>query len=123
MFFNPLDASEKIKQSYIDYLTTTFEFADDTFKKQFEQRLKDKNAIAKGPYLEVNKSYKTGETLQELIDQGRISPLFSTLESCEERDKEFKLQRPLYTHQVEAFEKANKGENIIVTTGTGYGKT
>ena len=35
----------------------------------------------------------------------------------------FDLRRPLYVHQVQSLELAQKGKNVIVATGTGSGKT
>ena len=39
------------------------------------------------------------------------------------KDREIKLERPLYLHQEQALRKANEGNNLVVTTGTGSGKT
>ena len=79
--------------------------------------------VAKGPFLEVSGSYETNLSIAQLIAKQKISPLFQTLENCEEKDKELKIERPLYTHQLQAYEKIKNGENVIVTTGTGSGKT
>ena len=45
--------------------------------------MQEEGAVAKGPFLDIGGSYETGHTLQELIDSGKISPLFSELEPVE----------------------------------------
>ena len=121
--FDPIKASQEIKDSYIDYITTTFNMADPEYEQEFRKKLQEEGAVAKGPFLDIGGSYETGHTLQELIDSGKISPLFSELEPVEESARELKLDRPLYCHQETALMKAASGENLVVTTGTGSGKT
>lgn len=121
--FDPIKASQEIKDSYIDYITTTFNMADPEYEQEFRKKLQEEGAVAKGPFLDIGGSYETGHTLQELIDSGKISPLFSELEPVEESARELKLDRPLYRHQETALMKASSGENLVVTTGTGSGKT
>ena len=121
--FNPIEASENIRESFIDYITTSFSFADPVYSKKFRKALQQPDVIAKGPYLELSGSYETGHSLRELIAQGKASPLFETLENTSESEKELKLDRGLYLHQELALEKANAGKSLVVTTGTGSGKT
>ena len=121
--FDPIKASKEIKRSYIDYITTAFDMADPTYKKEFRSELEKEDAVAKGPFLDIGGSFESGKTVQELMEGGRISPLFSELEPIDEKSKELKLKRPLYRHQETALLKAAAGENLVVTTGTGSGKT
>ena len=121
--FNPIQASEEIKDSYIDYITTTFNMADSEYERQFRMELQKEGEVAKGPFLDIGGSYETGCTLRELIKSGDISPLFTDLEPVSESNRELKLDRPLYRHQETALRKASSGENLVVTTGTGSGKT
>lgn len=121
--FDPIHASEEIKSSYIDYITTTFDMADKEYAEQLRQALSQEGMVARGPYLDIGGSYRSGHTLRELVESGAASPLFETLEPVPERERELKLERPLYLHQEQALLKASKGENLVVTTGTGSGKT
>ena len=121
--FDPIKASEEIKDSYIDYITTTFNMADPEYEREFRRELQKEGAVAKGPFLDIGGSYETGHTLRDLIDSGKVSPLFAELEPVEESARELKLDRPLYRHQEAALMKASSGENLVVTTGTGSGKT
>lgn len=121
--FDPILAAQEIKTSYIDYITTSFNMADADYATKLRRALQEEGMVAKGPYLDIGGAYATGRTLQELMQAGEASPLFSKLEPIPEKERELKLERPLYLHQERALLKASHGENLVVTTGTGSGKT
>ncbi len=121
--FNPIFAAEEIKNSYIDYITTTFEMADQEYSSLLKEALQKEGVIAKGPYLDIGGSYETGHTLSWLIRMGQVSQLFEKLEPVPEHERELKLERPLYFHQETALKKAVHGQSLVITTGTGSGKT
>ena len=121
--FNPIQAAENIKTSYIDYITTTFDMADKDYAAELRKALQQEGMVAKGPYLDIGGAFETNHTLRELMDAGKVSKLFEELEPVPEKEKELKLDRPLYLHQEKALEKAMEGKSLVVTTGTGSGKT
>ena len=121
--FNPIEASNSIKQSYIDYISTTLHISDEHYRKLFREELCRNGVIAKGPYLDFSGSFECGRSLEDLVNCGLVSKLFLDLENVPEKKKELKIQRPLYTHQEQALLKANSGHNLVITTGTGSGKT
>lgn len=121
---NPIEVSEKIKDEFVSYLSTYFHIADENYAKQFVDKLNEKGVIAKGPYLDITDSFEVGENIETLISKGEMSPLFRELEkNISEKDKEIKLERNLYSHQEKAVLRANKNKNLVITTGTGSGKT
>ena len=121
--FDPIAASKSIRTSFIDYITTRFALADPKYATKLRDELHKPNYITKGPYLELSGSYLTGQSLKELIQSGDASPLFASLEPIPEKERELKIERPLYLHQELALKKARQGKNLVVTTGTGSGKT
>lgn len=121
--FDPIEASKNLKSGFIDYITTTFHITDPVYKAALRTELSRDGFLTKGPYLDMNGSYKAGRSLRELMDQGLVSRRFETLEPVEEKERELKIERPLYLHQEKALLKADAGNNLIVTTGTGSGKT
>lgn len=121
--FDPIEASKNLKSGFIDYITTTFHITDPIYKAALRTELSRDGFLTKGPYLDMNGSYKAGRSLRELMDQGLVSRRFETLEPVEEKERELKIERPLYLHQEKALLKADAGNNLIVTTGTGSGKT
>ena len=124
IMFNPITASQNIKEEYIDYITTLFRISDHDYWEQFKSALAEDGMVTKGPYLDVTDAFKQGESLSALIEQEEASPLFLELEAgLDDKDKEIKLLRPLYMHQEKAIRESGRGNNLIVTTGTGSGKT
>ncbi len=116
MLFRPSESSKRIVDFYRRYLLTTFSTNQEIYNKQLKKLLEEDKAIADGPYISMSDPYKKGKSLKELADEGIVSKEILKI-------KNFHPDRKLYLHQEEAVRKANDGENLIVTTGTGSGKT
>lgn len=122
--FSPITAAENIKDEFIGYISTLFHISDKDYVAQFSAALREDGAISKGPYLDVSDSFKTGKSLAQMIEEGEASALFRDLEgNIPDGEKEIQINRGLYIHQEQALRKTNEGKNLIVTTGTGSGKT
>ena len=106
---------EKITKKYKRYLKTIFRFQDPEYQKQFERLLGSDAQFANGPYLDVTDSFKKGDSIEMLISKGKLPAGFSKLD--------INQTRPLYLHQQISTEKALSGKNVVVSTGTGSGKT
>jgi ATP-dependent helicase YprA (DUF1998 family) len=119
--FNPAKAAEQIKKEYIGYINTTFHFRNQNLQKKLLEEL-DKT-VSNGPYVEIKDSFKSGKTIQELVEEGILSPLFNDLEKNKKYLPKLPVNRPLYLHQQKAVEKIVSGKNVVVSTGTGSGKT
>lgn len=115
MPFSPVQASREISQKYKRYLSTLFSMDDADYQRQFVEQLSSVETLAKGPFLDVTDAFRKGLTLHDLISHGELPQSFARLNLY--------LDRPLYQHQLTALEKVSKGENLIVSTGTGSGKT
>lgn len=123
MSFNIIQASRTITETYKRYLKTMFDIIDPEsesdpcfgYKKMFEKELSKMPVFSKGPYLEVTNSFKTGRTMEQLVNDGILHPDFRNITNL--------YNRKLYIHQEQALLKIQKGNNIVVSTGTGSGKT
>ena len=116
MMFRPSESSEKIKEFYRRYLLTTFSTNRKSYNDQLAKALNDDKAIADGPYISMTDPYEKGKSLRELAAEGIV------VKSILEID-DLHPDRPLYKHQETAVRKAGQNKNLIVTTGTGSGKT
>ena len=112
---NPIERSEYIDEKYKEYLISSFQFGNDITQHLFEKEL-EKETLFKGPYVDLNLPFERGKTINELIEEGVVSPLFKKLEDVH-------FNRPLYAHQEDAIRNISSGRGAIVTTGTGSGKT
>lgn len=116
MIFRPTESSQNIVNFYRGYLLTTFTTNNEKYNAQLKEALEEEKAIADGPYISVTDPYEKGKTLSELADKGIVSHEILKMTS-------FHPNRQLYRHQEEAICAANQGKNLIITTGTGSGKT
>lgn len=119
--FNPAKAADEIKKEYIGYISTTFHFRNQNLQKKLLEEL-DKT-VSNGPFVEIKDSFKSGKSIDEFIDKGTLSPLFRNLEKDKKYPPKLPVSRPLYLHQEKAIEKIVAGKNVVVSTGTGSGKT
>ncbi len=116
MLFRPSESSKNITNFYRRYLLTTFGTNSVVYNEQLKKELEKNGSIADGPYISMSDPYEKGLTLKELAEEGVVSKEILKL-------KEFHPNRPLYKHQELSIRKVNDGKNLIVTTGTGSGKT
>ena len=115
MSFKPIEASKNIAEEYQRYLQTIFKIDDKDYQRQLEEQLKNTGTLSAGPYLDVIDSFLPGKSVNELISEGTLTSSFAEIGA--------NLERPLYKHQEEAICKIVSGRNVVVSTGTGSGKT
>ena len=117
MLFRPAESSKQIVDFYRNYLLTTFQTTDDKYNSQLETELMKDGVISSGPYVSVSDSYEKEKTISELVNEHVLCESMLNLGKLDPYD------RRLYRHQVEATLKAGEKKNLIITTGTGSGKT
>lgn len=115
MAFLPVAASAEITEKYMRYLRTIFEFKDHEYQRQFEKLLQKGGQFSNGPFIDVTDSFCKGNSITEMISEGVLPGKFRKLN--------INLTRPLYLHQQQAVETSLTGKNMVVSTGTGSGKT
>lgn len=116
MIFRPTESSKNIVDFYRGYLLTTFTTNNEKYNDQLKKALEEEKAIADGPYISVTDPYEKGKSLITLSEEGVVSKEILKLQG-------FHPERTLYRHQEEAVRLADKNKNLIITTGTGSGKT
>ena len=115
---DPLEAAKEIEGSYKRYLKTLLAPRDEKLATSFDAEVDSSDLLTKGPILEMTPPYATGATCRELIAEGVLHPGFAALDSAA-----LPLDQPLYIHQEKAIRKFVAGRNLVVSTGTGSGKT
>ena len=115
MSFNVIQASKNIARKYQRYLQTVFDISDPEYKALFKQQLNQCEPFAKGPYLDVVDSFKKGHTVKELVANGTLNKGFEKINDI--------YEKTLYVHQEMALKRAMEGHSLVVSTGTGSGKT
>jgi len=121
---DPIGAFEKIRDNFILYLKTAFGTQFPGLEREREAMLRQTGILNQQPWIEPLPRYKTDRALTDLGpgDLPGMAP------GALERFKE--LARcglvggyPLYTHQVSMLQRAMAGQNAVVISGTGSGKT
>ncbi len=115
MGFNVIKASQAIALQYRQYLKTMFDLEDPVYRELFQKAINSQQYFEKGPFLEVSNSFAKGPTIKSLVQSGTLSSGFLTIDRF--------VGMTLHFHQGQALEKALKRKNLIVSTGTGSGKT
>jgi ATP-dependent helicase YprA (DUF1998 family) len=118
MPIHPLETTKDVRDAYLRYLKTIKPFQDDVLRAEFARAIEAPSMLVKGPLIEISQPYRPEVPIKALVDQGILSRLFERL--CSDA---LPYDRDLYAHQVKAIKKAVAGRNLVVSTGTGSGKT
>lgn len=122
---NQIEQAEFIKSKFSRYLRSVFDIRDTTYKDLYSKRLDElESSLYRGPYLSAAMPFEQAESLNQLIEKGLLHKEFSKIGGKNPgKDDYLDFDRPCYAHQIQAFERISTGHNIVVTTGTGSGKT
>ncbi|MCS6803434.1 MAG: DEAD/DEAH box helicase, partial [Dehalococcoidia bacterium] len=120
---NPLQFCERLRETIVRYLATTVGVSDDYPKlaQRIRSELERNATLVKGPYLETLPDFEKGRTIADLCAADVLHRDWAVLRA---RGHGAHLwTRPLHGHQDRALSLARTGENYLVATGTGSGKT
>jgi hypothetical protein len=132
---DPIGAFDKIKENYVRYFKTMYKFENKELddKKNAELQDESKENIYKKPYLEILPEYETAKIKGEEVKSiDELIPIFSEgfdndtdgLNFINGFIKKGLMNYAPYGHQVEMYTKSFvRGENTVITSGTGSGKT
>jgi len=110
--------AKNINETFSDYACDTFRIKDEEFQRLYQDEVK-KMEFSKGPYLDCVDAFEKGKSLKELVEEGILNSDYVALFAQEPH----LYERPLYRHQEQAIRAVQSGKNVVVTTGTGSGKT
>ena len=108
-----------LRQRLTDYLRSQYLGKSQVLIEACESELNEKGRLYNEPYIESSSAYKTepgGIESSPLPDN--LKRLFRMLS-----ERNLGVFDPPYLHQVEALLRTWRGEDILVSTGTGSGKT
>jgi superfamily II DNA or RNA helicase len=108
--------------TYGNYLKSLVQPRDQKLSRLLIEAIDDSmsgpKTLIKGPFLEAQPPYVKGVSIRGLVTDGVLSRKFLEFS----RDA-LPIDRPLYAHQELAIKRIVAGNNVIVATGTGSGKT
>jgi len=113
-YFDPVGISEKLEDDYERYLYSSFPLRDKEFYEKFKKEIKTTHPYTHDKlFLEFNHKYKSGRYLKDTNFHPMLQKAFGDLGT----------KYPLYVHQESALQKVSFGKNVLISTGTGSGKT
>lgn len=112
-----------IIQDYSKYISSFIEVSDDHIREVVNQELED-GLLWPDPLLQLNPAFAWGGWIDDLLAKGLIVPECAKIFRGDKSEHDG-TGRPmrLYQHQVDAIEAARTGDNYVLTTGTGSGKS
>lgn len=110
-----LAVGRQIEETYKRYLKTLLSPRDPALSRAFDSEVDGSQVLTKGPLLELTPPYARGASMNQLIGEGLLHPGLRRIN--------FPEDQPLYVHQETAIRKVLSGRNLVVSTGTGSGKT
>lgn len=121
---NPIKIHNTLRDLYLKYINSGMPFFYDFYNREREELLLAESTICQPPIIEIVQKYKEECSIKELCRENNIDIDFANFVNSGLFDGNSSIIRKLYKHQVDSIIKAHKErKNIVVTTGTGSGKT
>ena len=115
---NQIEQTQFIKDNFSRFIRSTFDIRNEEYRKLFYKRLDElgQSKLYKGPYLASSLPFEPSLSISDLIATGDMNSSMAKLGGVDSK-------RPNYNHQIKCFKLISSGRNVVVTTGTGSGKT
>lgn len=112
------DLHESVLAEYRDFVRSFLLVSDERARKFVDKVLSEEEKLWPEPLVQISPSYEFGHTVDEIARQGLITQecalIFRKADGQSIR---------LYRHQEEAIRKVQARESIVITSGTGSGKS
>ncbi len=112
------DLHERVLADYRHFVRSFFLIADERARAFVDKALEEEAHLWPEPLVQLSPSYAPGPSVDELAREGLIADETARI-FCRPDGTPFRL----YRHQEQAIRKALAGESIVVTSGTGSGKS
>ena len=117
MPINPVQFAHAVCDEFLRYLFTAFPLSDPELARQARKLLERPSSLdiplVQGPFVSLSEAFAKGRPVQEMADAGTLHPVMPRL-----------IGYPtMYLHQEQVFEAVKAGQHVLVSTGTGSGKT
>jgi len=115
MVLHPIKALDHVIDEYADYLRTEFRAKDPKLQEALERELDAPGFLAQEPFYQAHRPFKSGRRWRDLPIEPQLAQVM------ENRSKNERA----YLHQSDAIDELLKPDArpVVVTTGTGSGKT
>jgi ATP-dependent helicase YprA (DUF1998 family) len=117
MPINPVHFAHSVCDEFLRYIFSAFPLTDPDLAGQARKLLERPSSLdiplVKGPFVSLSEAFAKGESVQAMADRGTLHPIMPAL-----------IGYPsMWLHQQQVFESVRAGRHVLVSTGTGSGKT
>lgn len=109
---------EQVVEQFRRFVESFLSVADKRIRDFLQQQILNEGVLWPEPLLQLNPAYEPGDTVQELVRQGKLHARTAEV-FCASGGGPLRL----YRHQQDAIERAVDRRHFVVTSGTGSGKT
>lgn len=121
---NPIKIFNEIFDAYFKYINSGLPFCRDEYNQERNALIKETGTICQPPIIEIVPKYHEKATLKEFCINEGVSHELNDFVSTGLFVDNNKQERRLYDHQYASLKEAHLNrKHIVVTTGTGSGKT
>ncbi len=121
---NVFNTWRELRETYKKYIDTSLFFSNKRLEDERSRLFNTGDTITKYPIIEFTPKYKEYKSLKEICKELSLNEKFAEFASNGLFANRGSVESKLYSHQFQSINEAvvNR-KNIIVTTGTGSGKT
>jgi len=120
---NVFDLRRKLVDDYREYTLSFIKILDRRIKDKVTTEM-DAGAFWPEPLLQLNPNYRSGGTIDDMVDDGTLHPSNARIFRFDKSDSDpYGKQLRLHMHQREAILKAKESKSYVLTSGTGSGKS
>lgn len=109
-------------RQYSDYVRSFIQIRDKAIQEHVAQRLQE-GMLWPEPLIQLNPSFEPGAWIDELVQAGVLHPECARVFRIKQQAQDTGRKMRLHKHQEEAARIARLGQNYVLTTGTGSGKS
>ncbi len=107
---------------YGSYVESFIKIRDGRIEKEVKRKLDD-GLLWPEPLIQLNPSFEVGESIDELVGDGSLHEECARIFRVGKGNGDPGKPMRLHKHQSDAVRVAEKGDNYVLTTGTGSGKS
>ncbi|MHB1044356.1 MAG: DEAD/DEAH box helicase, partial [Eubacteriales bacterium] len=119
---NVFDLNRHLIHDYSSYIRSFIQIRDKHID-EYVQKSINEGLLWPEPLIQLNPSFEPGEWIDELVEKEILHPECGRIFRINKSEQEEGQPLRLHRHQADAIRAARAGDNYVLTTGTGSGKS